>query len=217
MAYDLQEQEQLDELKAWWGKYGNLIMTAVTVVLLAFAALNGWRWYQRSQAEKAAGVYAELERAMAARDTERVSALSATLTDKYGGTAYGPMAALQAARWYADAGDPAAASARLQWVIDHAEQPEIVAIARVRLAGVLLDEKKYDEALKVLDAANAAANPAIDAAAIADRRGDILFAQNKIEEARTAYRDALTKADAQHPLRQLIQLKLDGLPPTASS
>ena len=40
MAYDLQEQEQLDELKAWWGKYGNLILTVATVVLLAFAALQ---------------------------------------------------------------------------------------------------------------------------------------------------------------------------------
>ena len=99
MAYDLQEQEQLDEMKAWWGKYGNLILTVITIVLLGFAALNGWRWYQRNQAEEAAGVYAELERAIAARETERVNTLSATLTDKYGRTAYGAMAALFTAPW----------------------------------------------------------------------------------------------------------------------
>ena len=213
MAYDLQEQEQLDELKAWWKKYGNLILTVATIMLLAFAAHNGWRWYQRNQAEQAAGVYAELERAMAARETERVNALSTTLTDKYGRTAYGPMAALQAARWYAENGDAAAARARLQWVIERADHPEIVAIARVRLAGVLLDEKQFDEALKVLDGASST----IHATAIADRRGDILFAQDKIDEARAAYRDALAKAAAEHPLRQIIQLKLDALPPTATS
>ncbi len=213
MAYDLQEQEQLDELKAWWGKYGNLILTVATVVLLAFAAYNGWRWYQRTQAEEAAGLYAELERAMAARESERVKTLSATLTDKYGRTAYGAMAALQAARWSAENGDNAGARTRLQWVIEHADHPEIIAIARVRLAGVLLDEKQLDEALKVLDGAT----PSIHATAIADRRGDILFAQNKINEARAAYRDALAKAAAEHPLRQLIQLKLDALPPTAAS
>ncbi len=213
MAYDLQEQEQLDELKAWWAKYGNLILTVTTVVLLAFAAYNGWRWYQRSQAEEAAGVYAELERAMAARETERVNTLSSTLTDKYGRTAYGPMAALQAARWYAENGDSAGAKTRLQWVIERADSPEVVAIARVRLAGVLLDEKQFDEALKVLDGASAT----IHATAIADRRGDILFAQNKIDEARAAYRDALAKAAAEHPLRQIIQLKLDALPATATS
>jgi predicted negative regulator of RcsB-dependent stress response len=213
MAYDLQEQEQLDELKAWWKKYSNLILTVATIVLLAFAAHNVWRWYQRSQAEEAAGVYAELERAMAARETERVNALSTMLTDKYGRTAYGPMAALQAARWYAESGDTAAARTRLQWVIERADHPEIAAIARVRLAGVLLDEKQFDEALKVLDGASST----IHATAIADRRGDILFAQNKIDEARTAYRDALAKAAAEHPLRQIIQLKLDALPPTAAS
>jgi len=213
MAYDLQEQEQLDELKAWWGKYGNLIMLVATLALLSFAAFHGWRWYQRNQAEEAAGVYAELERALTAREAERVNTLSSTLTSKYGGTLYGPMAALQAARWYAEIGDTAAARLRLQWVVDHSDFPEIVAVARVRLAGVLLDEKNYDDALKVLDAAS----PGVDAAAVADRRGDVLFAQNKIEDARLAYRDALTKADVQHPLRQLIQLKLDALPPTATS
>ena len=102
---------------------------------------------------------------------------------------------------------------RLQWVIEHADHPEIVAIARVRLAGVLLDEKQFDEALKVLDGAGST----VHATAIADRRGDVLFAQNKIEEARAAYRDALAKAAAEHPLRQIIQLKLDALPPTATS
>ncbi|HKO67993.1 MAG TPA: tetratricopeptide repeat protein [Burkholderiaceae bacterium] len=213
MAYDLQEQEQLDELKAWWGKYGNLILTVATIVLLGFAAYNAWRWYERSQAEEASGVYGEFERAMTARDAERVKALGATLTEKYGRTVYGSMAALQGARWAADNGDLAGARTRLQWLIEHADHPEIVAIARVRLAGVLLDEKQFDEALKVLDSAGSA----LDATAIADRRGDVLFAQNKIDEARAAYRDALAKAAPEHPLRQIIQLKLDALPATATS
>jgi predicted negative regulator of RcsB-dependent stress response len=213
MAYDLQEQEQLDELKAWWGKYGNLILTVVTVVLLGIAALNGWRWYQRNQAAEAAGVYAELERAIAAKETERVNTLSTTLTDKYARTAYAPMGALQAARWHVEAGNAAAARAQLQWVVEHTDRPEIAAIARIRLAGVLLDEKNYDEALKVLDGAAAG----VHTTAVLDRRGDVLYAQNKLDEARNAYREALTKATADHPLRAIIQLKLDALPATAAS
>jgi predicted negative regulator of RcsB-dependent stress response len=181
--------------------------------LLGFAAYNGWRWYERNQAEEAAGIYAEFERAMAAREAERVKTLGTTLTDKYSRTVYAPMAALQGARWAAENADSASARTQLQWVIEHAAHAEIVAIARVRLAGVLLDEKQFDEALKVLDSAGSA----VHATAIADRRGDVLFAQNKIEEARAAYRDALAKAAAEHPLRQIIQLKLDALPPTATS
>jgi predicted negative regulator of RcsB-dependent stress response len=96
MAYDLEEQEQLAELKAWWNKYGNFILTVVTVLLLGFAAYNGWQWYQREQASQAAGVYGQLERALAARDVDKVGAYAEMLTSKYGNTAYASMGALQA-------------------------------------------------------------------------------------------------------------------------
>lgn len=212
MAYDLEEQEQLAELKAWWNKYGNFILTVITIVLLGFAAYNGWQWYQREQAGQAAGVYGQLERAAAARDADKVGALAEMLTSKYGSTAYATMAALQAAKVQAEAGKSDRARESLQWVIDKSSHPELKAIAQVRLAGVLLDEKKYDEALKALGGDV----PPAQAAAVADRRGDVLVAQSKLEEARAAYAEALAKADAQHPLRQLIQLKLDALPTSGS-
>ncbi|MGB2818778.1 MAG: tetratricopeptide repeat protein [Burkholderiaceae bacterium] len=208
MAYDLEEQEQLAEMKAWWNKYGNFILTVITIVLLGFAAYNGWQWYQREQASQAAGVYGQLEKAMAARDADKVGAFAEMLTAKYGSTAYASMAALQAARLQAEAGKVDRARESLQWVIDKSSQAELKAIAQVRLAGVLLDEKKYDEALKAL----AGDVPAVQVTAVADRRGDVLVAQGKLDEARAAYTEALAKADAQHPLRQLIQLKLDALP-----
>jgi predicted negative regulator of RcsB-dependent stress response len=212
MAYDLEEQEQLAEMKAWWNKYGNFILTVITIVLLGFAAYNGWQWYQREQASQAAGVYGQLEKAMAARDADKVGAFAEMLTAKYGSTAYASMAALQAARLQAEAGKVDRARESLQWVIDKSSQAELKAIAQVRLAGVLLDEKKYDEALKAL----AGDVPAVQVTAVADRRGDVLVAQGKLDEARAAYTEALAKADAQHPLRQLIQLKLDALPASGS-
>ena len=51
MAYDLQEQESLDELKAWWEKWGNLVLSVITVVCLAFAGYNGMKWWERHQAQ----------------------------------------------------------------------------------------------------------------------------------------------------------------------
>src|SRR5690606_24120693 len=126
-------------------------------------------------------------------------------------TVYATMAALQMARVYHAAGDHAAARAQLTWIIDGNRYPEFVPAARVRLAGVLLDEKQYDEALRVLSAEV----PPSWAVAVADRRGDVLLAANRVDEARTAWRDALAKADPQHPLRSLIQLKLDALPAAA--
>jgi len=212
MAYDLEEQEQLAQLKAWWQKYGNLITTVITVVLLAFAAWNGWRWYEREQAKTAAGVYGQLEQAVAARDAAKVQTLAASIVEHYGRTTYAVMAALQAAKFNAEAGDLPKAAEQLQWVIDKSGHEELRAIARVRLAGVLLDEKKYDAALQTL----AFDAPAAYQPTVLDRRGDVLLAQNKMEEARAAYKDALTRAEPQHPLRQIIQLKLDALPAAAS-
>jgi predicted negative regulator of RcsB-dependent stress response len=213
MSYDLEEQEQLAQLKAWWDRYGNFILTVITVALLGFAAYNGWQWYQREQAAKAAGVYAQLEKAVQARDAEKAGALADMLMRDYSRTAYASLAALQAAHVQADAGKAERARESLQWVIDQGSQGELRAIARVRLAGVLLDEKKHDEALKLLTAPDLLPAQAV---AVADRRGDVLVAQGKLAEARAAYAEALAKADAQHPLRQLIQLKLDALPSSGS-
>ena len=68
---DLQEQEQLDELKAFWKQYGNLVTWALILALGAFAACNGWNWYQRDQATKAGAMFDELERAAQANDALR--------------------------------------------------------------------------------------------------------------------------------------------------
>ncbi|HEX6004662.1 MAG TPA: tetratricopeptide repeat protein, partial [Burkholderiales bacterium] len=46
MAYDLQEQEQLDAIKGWWEQYGRLVMIAVIACLVTIAAFQGWRYYQ---------------------------------------------------------------------------------------------------------------------------------------------------------------------------
>lgn len=211
-AYDLEEQEQLAELKAWWQKYGNLLLTVLTAVLLAFAAWNGWRWYEREQAAKASGVYLQLEQAVRSRDAAKAQTLAASLIEHYGRSIYAPMGALQAAKLAADAADYGKAREQLGWVIDKSGHDELALIARVRLAGVLLDSKQFDQALQVLTVEV----PAAQATLVLDRRGDILLAQGKTDEARAAYADALAKADAQHPLRPIIQLKLDSLPASAS-
>jgi len=212
MAYDLEEQEQLAELKAWWHKYGNLLLSIVTALLLAYAGWTGWRWYEREQSSKAAAVYLQLEQAVRARDVAKVQTLAGSLTEHYGRSIYAPMGALQAARLAADAADFGRASEQLRWVIDKSGHDELALLARVRLAGVLLDSKQLDQALLALNIDV----PAAQATLVLDRRGDVLQAQGKLEEARAAYAEALAKADAQHPLRPIIQLKLDSLPAAAS-
>lgn len=206
MAYDLEEQEQLATLKAWWNQFGNLITWLVIIGLAAYAAWNGWNYYQRSQSAQAGQLYEELQKAVTAKDNARIQRTASDMSAKYAGTAYAQMAALAAAKSAFDTNDLKMAKAQLQWVADKGTD-EYKAIARIRLAGILLDEKAYDEGLKVLSGEF----PEQFTGAVADRKGDILVAQSKIDEARVAYKLALEKTDEKNPGRQLIQLKLDAL------
>jgi len=207
MAYDLEEQEQLATLKAWWNQYGNLVTWLITLCLAAYAAWTGWQWYQRSQALQASQLYEEMQKAVEAKDNARVQRGAADMQQKFARTAYAQMSALFAAKSAFDAGDLKAAKTQLQWVIDNGSNEEYKAIAKIRLAGVLLDEKAYDDGLKLL----AGEFPAQFAGAVADRKGDILVAQNKLADARAAYQAALNKTGKSDPARQLIEIKLESI------
>ncbi|HWH46478.1 MAG TPA: tetratricopeptide repeat protein [Burkholderiales bacterium] len=207
MALDLEEQEQLDALKQFWKQYGALIITLAFLALATFAGVKGWNYYQRSQAERASALFGKFDEAVRKNDVAQIGNLGAELIDKYGGTAYGPMAALLLAKTNHENGDAAAAAKRLQWAIDKARDEETEALARLRLAGIRLDEKKYDEALALLDAKH----PAAFAPLYADLRGDVLTAQGKPAEARAAYKLALEKSPSNGNYRNVVQIKLDAL------
>jgi predicted negative regulator of RcsB-dependent stress response len=205
--YDLEEQEQLDSLKTWWKMYGNLVSGVVVVASLAAIGWQGWNWYQRNQSAQASAVYGVLEQAVAVQDAQRIKAAAGELAEKYGSTNYATLGALLAAKQSFAAGDLKTAKAQLTWAADNGKD-ELKDIARLRLAAVQLDEKAYDEALKQLEAAHA---PAFEAQ-FQELKGDVLSAQGKKPEARTAYKAALDKNDGKGgPLRDLLQQKLDSL------
>ncbi|WP_046111460.1 YfgM family protein [Aquincola tertiaricarbonis] len=204
---DLQEQEQLDELKAFWKRYGNLITWVLVLALGGFAAWNGWNYWQRDQGTKAAAMFDALEGAARAGDAARTGQVFADLKNKYPRTAYAGQGGLLAAQAQFDKGQVDEAAATLGWVADNASEDEHRTVARLRLAGILLDKKQYDEALRQVDAAKA---PGFEALA-ADRRGDVLMAQGKKDEAKTAYQAAWAAMDARLEYRQLIEAKLTAL------
>jgi predicted negative regulator of RcsB-dependent stress response len=206
MAYDLDEQEKLDTLKAFWQKYGNLITWALIIVLGSYAGYNFWKQNQRTKAAEASALYDELAKQAGARDLAKVQRIAADVQGKYGSTIYAAMSGLAAAKAAFEANDLKTAKAQLQWVVDNGND-EFKAVAKLRLAGVLLDEKAYDQALKQLDGDFL---PQF-AAAVADRRGDILVAQNKLADARKAYEAALKAMDEKNPGRPLVQVKLESI------
>lgn len=212
MAYDLEEQEQLAELKAFWNKFGNLISWVLIIALAGYAGYNFWNQHQRSQAADASGLYEEMRLALSTNDNAKVQRIAADVESKFGGTAYAQMAALGAAKGAFEANDLKAAKTQLQWVIEHGSD-EYKSIAKLRLAGVLLDEKSFDEALKLLGTEFA---PQF-AGSVADRKGDVLVAQNKLVEARAAYTAALAAMDPKSPGRKLVEVKLESIGGTVAA
>src|SRR5262249_6116761 len=191
MALDLEEQEQVEELKAWWKQHGGMITAVVVAVAVGFVGWQGWRWYQANQATHASALYDTLTKAVQANDAKALRDAAGTLVESYPRTPYASMGALVAARYYFDRSDLKSAKAQLAWVIERAPSQDFKDLARLRLAAVLLDEKAYDEALKTLDAKTAAAYEAHYAAL----RGDVLVEKNQAAEAKAAYKLALEKAD----------------------
>jgi predicted negative regulator of RcsB-dependent stress response len=208
MALDLEEQEQVAELRAWWNQHGSLITAAVVAAALSFAGWQAWRWYERSQAAHAGALYDTLVRAAQAGDAKALRDADGALLENYPRTLYASMAALTAARFYFERSDAKSAKAQLQWVLEHGRTDDFRDLARLRLAQVLLDEKGYDEALKLLDEPHAAAFDAQYAAA----KGDVLVAKNQAGEARAAYRVALDKAGAGNAaFRESVRMRLEAL------
>lgn len=202
---DLEEQEQLDQLKAFWKQWGNLITWLLTLALAAFAGWQGWQWYQRDQAAKAGAMYEEFDRAVAAQDLGKATAAAADLKTRFGATGYAAQAGLQIAKLQLDKNKADDARQSLAWVAEQgAGEPAYRDIARLRLAGLQIDAKAYADAAKTLDAITSA-----DFAALAaDRRGDLLLLQGQRDAAKAEYQKALAGIEKTQDYRRVIEAKL---------
>jgi predicted negative regulator of RcsB-dependent stress response len=206
-ALDMQEQEQIELLKAWWKDNGKFVIAVVVIALLGFVGMQLWKNYQAQQSADAAKLFGEVVKQSFSNDPKRINDAADAVADRFGGTGYAARAQLMAAQANLQAKDNARAKTQLRWVIERSSEVGLQDAARLKLASVLLDEKAFDDALKLLDAAH----PEAFTGLYADLKGDVLSAQGKNAEALAAYQMALDKIDPKSNYRNLIQLKLDGL------
>jgi len=217
-VYDHDEQEQLDALKAWWRDHGNKVINFALAAAVVAAAASGWKWWQDKQAGEAGALYGQLQAAAEKHDVKAVRDAAVALVDNYSGTVYAGMGALLSAKLQADEGDLKNARAQLSWAAEKAGDASLRDLARLRLAGLMLDEKAYEEALQEL---NKEPEPGF-AARYAELKGDVYAAQGKKDEARTAYSAALAKLDGKGGVespasqreamyRELMQIKLESV------
>lgn len=209
MAYDLEEQEKIDALKAWWDRYGTMLVGLTFAVVAAFAGWRAWQWYESHQAGQAMGYYEALESAAGQQGPDavaRIKAASKALRDDYAGSGYAARGVLVAAWALQERKDLDGAREQLEWLVKDNDAAALQAVARLRLAGVLLSQKQYGPALEQLQGSPPAGFDAL----YADRRGDILAAQGQKPAAIEAWDSAL-KALGADPAAQIVQLKIDAL------
>ena len=204
---DLEEQEQLDQLKHFWKQYGNPITWLLIAVLGSYAGWNGYQYWQRQQAAQAAALYDEVERLVKTGDLAKIDRAFADMKDKFGATAYAQQAGFLVASQYLESGKPEAAKEALSWLSEKSGDRGYQAVARLRLAGILADAKAYDDALKQLGLEFA---PQFDGL-VADRKGDLLMLQGKKDQARAEYEKAYRSLEPRTDYRRLVEVKLNAL------
>ena len=204
---DLEEQEQLDQLKAFWNQYGNYITWGLIVVLGAFAGWNLYQRWQTGQSAQASALFDELDRVAQSKDAVKIERVFADLKEKFPSTAYASQGGLLVAKAQFDSGKLEEAKAALNWVAEKSSDDGYQAIARLRLAGILIEGKSLDDALKQL----AGSFPAEFSGLVADRKGDVLTLQGKTAEAKAEYEKAYKALDEKSEYRRLLEVKLNAL------
>lgn len=207
-VYDPEQQEKIDQLKSWWQTYGTLIILVLSVVVAGVAGTQAWKYYQKQKIEQATELFDSLLQVQASGDAKKIGNAASLLMEGFPDSGYASRAAIISAEASFDEHDLQSAKSRLQWVLDNSKENELKSLVRLRLAGILLDEKKYDDALRVLDAEHGESFDDL----YADRRGDVLAAAGKVAEARAAYQVALDKMGGRGAYFNIVQMKLDALP-----
>ncbi|MBL8517711.1 MAG: tetratricopeptide repeat protein [Betaproteobacteria bacterium] len=205
-VYDLEEQERIDALKDWWESNRAVVLGVAGVVVASLAGYFGWQAWRHSQLVKAESLYTEFSKVADLRDPAKLAGATAPLLEQTPGIFHASSAALIAAKTAFEAKDFAAARKNLEWLIDKGVE-SLRPIARIRLAQVLLEEKKYDEALKTLDGVKEEAFTAL----VSDVKGDVHMAKGSKDEARLAWQTAVDKAGERSAIKQLSQIKLDSV------
>ncbi len=202
---DLEEQEQIDQIKHFWKQYGNAITWVLIVVLGAFAGWNFYQYWQRSQASQAAVLFDELEKTVQAADPNRIDRVFADMKERFPSTAYAQQAGLLVAKQYVSLGQLDQAKAALSWVADKSADSGYQAVAKLRLSAIFLEGKKFDEALQQLSGVF----PASFEALVADRKGDVLLIKGDKTQAIAEYEKAYRLLDARSDYRRLVEVKLN--------
>lgn len=204
---DLEEQEQLDQLKHFWAQWGNSISSVLAALALAYLGYTGWNYWQRQQAAQATVLFDTVERAQRGADLALMERAVSDIKDKFGSTVYASQASLLLAQMLHDQQRVDDAQTQLQWVVDQGSDAGYQAVARLRLSAILMDKKQYQAARQLLTAKLPTAYQAL----AQDRLGDLAMLEGQKSDAIGLYQSAWKAMDERAEYRRLLEIKLAAL------
>lgn len=211
MAYDLEEQEQLDEFRAWWNKNGKLVTRLVIAAVVAYGGWQGYQSWMDSKATAASTAYQTLVSTslldVDSKKAEQISKDAEAIEKDYSMTPYAGRAALFAAHALHEVKQSEAAEKQLRWAMAEAKEPAIKHMAAIEVAGLQIERNALDDAKKTLEAIDDKGFDGIKNSLL----GDIYIANKQEKEAKEAYSKALLGLDPEGKLFYLTQQKLDAL------
>lgn len=207
MSVYMTEEEQIEALKKWWKKYSNTIIITFSIILLTLAGYKYWSWNRENTQLLASNTYEHMMLSFSNQESDKVKSYANKLVEDYSKTIYADVAHLTLAKQYIDKGDVTHGKKELKTVIDQGNTKAIKQIASIRMARVLLSEKKYNQALKQLeDVKYESFEPMIN-----ELRGDIYAATGKYPQAYSAYKKAISAAQSQGIGNLFLELKTNEL------
>lgn len=205
MADHYEEEAQVEQFKRWWGENWKSLAAGLILGLLVIFGWEGYKRHNVQQAEQASQMYEDLKMALDAHKNDEAIALGDKLIKEFSSTPYAANAALHLAQSAVQQNKLDDAVLRLRWVSEHSKDAGISDLAKLRLARVLWQQKKTDDALKLTEGDHGGYT-----ALFTELHGDIKLSQGDRTAARSAYEQALRSSEG-GPGRELLQRKLDDL------
>ncbi|MBT8059931.1 MAG: tetratricopeptide repeat protein [Xanthomonadales bacterium] len=204
--YDAHEQGEV--VKKWLKENGSAIVMGL---VLAFGGLFGfkqWQGWQETNKQQASTEFEVMNELLSQNQLDAAMSNFQTLQDDYSKSPYASMAALQMAKQRLEANQPDLAIGLYEYVMENGYPAAMALVARERLARVLLDQGRADEAMQLLDAAGELSG---FESRFAEVRGDIHYDQGRLDQAEAAYLEALEALESGVGDRSRLVLKLEAM------
>ncbi|SFR63198.1 tetratricopeptide repeat protein [Thiomicrospira sp. ALE5] len=205
------EQEQLDQLKAWWDKWGTWLLSAILIVVLSFSGWRYWQANQLSQAQTASMTFDMLEVSQQAGQFGEVVREARRLMQDFPRSPYSAAAAMMLATYYIEQGDFDEAQASLEWIMDARVEKVFKDTAAMRLVRLHINAQRYELAQQALDQVESVLLPAATRAQYDYHQALVYMYQGNAQQAQDAFNRVLANNSASTDLRNIARLYKDDL------